>query len=302
MSAVELDPQLEGPRPPQGAGFNDTITVSFGDLEAGVFGLARAGLADGAASGLGVLFSGEETVAARAETGGAPSGRGWEHVQAGGVSTAVLAPLERWTVAFDGGAAGGFTLELTALGPPVATQGGGLDGYEQPCRVRGGARVGDREIAVDCLGQRGHAWGVPDWERLAMTRTLSAWIDDRLTVLISALRPAKAKGHDRDEISAFVLEGAPLAPVAAIDEPLLSTAYDEDGRQRRAGWELWPVAEDPEADSEDDDRRRGARRGAGELLCGTSLDLGSLRLECAFFRFRMEGREGVGRYDVLRPT
>ena len=42
------------------------------------------------------------------------------------------------------------------------------------------------------------------------------------------------------------------------------------------------------------------RRGAGEVLCGTSLDLGRLRLDCAFFRWRMEGREGVGRYDVLR--
>ena len=72
--------------------------------------------------------------------------------------------------------------------------------------------------------------------------------------------------------------------------PRLSTTYDGDGRQRRAGLELW-VDEDG-----------CPRRAAGEVVCGTSLDLGRLRLDCAFFRWRMEGREGVGRYDVLRRT
>jgi hypothetical protein len=42
------------------------------------------------------------------------------------------------------------------------------------------------------------------------------------------------------------------------------------------------------------------RRAAGEVLCGTSLDLGRLRLDCAFFRWRMDGRSGFGRYDILR--
>jgi hypothetical protein len=36
------------------------------------------------------------------------------------------------------------------------------------------------------------------------------------------------------------------------------------------------------------------------VACGTSLELGRLRLDCAFFDWRMEGRVGVGRYDVLR--
>jgi hypothetical protein len=38
------------------------------------------------------------------------------------------------------------------------------------------------------------------------------------------------------------------------------------------------------------------------VACGTSLDLGRLHLDCAFFSWRMEGRAGVGRYDVLRRT
>ena len=46
---------------------------------------------------------------------------------------------------------------------------------------------------------------------------------------------------------------------------------------RRAGLELWATgAEWP-------------RRAAGEVLCGSSLDLGSLRLDCSFFRWHLEG-------------
>ncbi len=58
---------------------------------------------------------------------------------------------------------------------------------------------------------------------------------------------------------------------------------------RRAGLELWPA-----------DEEAWARRAAGEVLCGSSLDLGALRLDCAFFRWHLEGRTGVGRYDILR--
>ena len=69
----------------------------------------------------------------------------------------------------------------------------------------------------------------------------------------------------------------------------LSTTYDGDGHTRRAGLELWPAGDD-----------EWARRAAGEVLCGSSLDLGALRLDCAFFRWQLEGRAGVGRYDILR--
>ena len=59
--------------------------------------------------------------------------------------------------------------------------------------------------------------------------------------------------------------------------------------QRRAGLELWV--------GEDDDY---PRRGAGQVLCGSSVELGSLRLDLAFFGWTLDGRRGVGRYDVLR--
>ena len=154
--------------------------------------------------------------------------------------------------------------------------------------MRGTVRAGGEELAVDCLGQRGHAWGAPDWDRLTLARNVSAWLGDDLGVVLSAVRAHKVSEHGDEAVTATVLEGDPLAPVA-IAEPLLSTTYDAEHRQLRAGFELWPAADDGYA-----------RRGAGEVLCGTSLDLGRLRLDCAFFRWRMEGRQGVGRYDVLR--
>ncbi|UGS37783.1 DUF7064 domain-containing protein [Capillimicrobium parvum] len=287
---MTIDAGLETPRPPAGRGFSDAITFAFGDEAADVYGLARVGLADGAGSGLGVLFAGRSTAAARAEGGVAVSGDGWEGVAAGGVTTATAEPLQRWTVAFDADADGAFALEFTALGLPAEIEGGGMTGYEQLCRVSGTARVAGRSVAIDCLGQRGHSWGSPDWDRMSMARTVGAWLDPALAVVISAIRPSKASDHAHDDVRAVVLEGSPPAPVA-VGEPRLSTAFDADGHQRRAGWELWP-----------DDEEGYARRGAGEVLCGTSLDLGRLRLDCAFFRFRMDGREGVGRYDVLRRT
>jgi hypothetical protein len=231
--AVIVAPELESPRPAEGADFSDAITFSFGDERVGVFGMARAGIADATATGLGVLFAGHATVAARA-VGGVPlTAAAWESVDAAGVTTTVVDPLERWTVAFDAGDDGGFTLEFAAVGSAVASTGGGMAGYEQLCRVRGTVRVGDREVAVDCLGQRGHQWGRPDWNRLSMARTLGAWLADDSAVMISAFRDAKAKDHSHDAISAVVLEGSPLTEVA-IGEPQLSNAYDEDVRKRRS--------------------------------------------------------------------
>jgi hypothetical protein len=288
---MNVTPDLEAPRPAEGEAFSDAVTIAFGDPRADVYGLLRAGRAGGEASGLALLFRGGRSVAVRAERGAHVNG-GW---QTESVATRVLEPLSRWAAEFDAGDEGGFALEASALGAPAviapdspAGEAGGMAGYEYLCRVRGTVRAGGEEIAVDCLGQRGHLWGTPDWDRMALARVLGAWIDEDLAVMLTAVRPAKAREHDAERVTAVVLEGEPLEPVAIAD-PRLSTTYDAEQHQSRAGFELWPPGEDPYP-----------RRGAGEVLCGTSLDLGRLRLDCAFFRWRMEGREGVGRYDVLR--
>ncbi len=74
-----------------------------------------------------------------------------------------------------------------------------------------------------------------------------------------------------------------------MDEPRLSTTYDADGRQRRAGLELWVGADDAYP-----------RRVSGQVVCGATLDLGELRLDTAFLRWRMDGVAGIGHYDILR--
>jgi len=294
-----IGPQDEAARAPEpgSAGFGDAVTFAFGDAERGVYGSARLGLVPGEpprASGLGLLFRDGELVAVDAAGGIELDGDAdWRELEAGDVRATIERPLEAWEVAYDGDD-GGFELRFEALTAPaelsagaVAAGAAGLRGYEQLCRVRGTVRDGERRTRVDCLGQRGHQWGAPDWERIALARTVSAWFDDGHGVTLASVRPDDASAHAHEAVSAWLLD---RDEIVAIDDPLLSTTLDADGRQLRAGLELW----------EDGESHALAHRAAGEAVCGTTLDLGRLRLDCAFFEWRMEGRRGVGRYDVLR--
>jgi hypothetical protein len=288
-----ITPEHEAARPATGPGFSDAVTFSWADAEACLYGLARVGLAGGAGSALAVLFSGSEPVAATARGGiELPAGAEFADLAAGGVRCTVRTPLREWTVAFDGGEAG-FDLVFEALAPPAevdagepVARAGGMVGYEQLCRVHGTVRAGGAEQAVDCLGQRSHLWGEPDWERIADTRSVAAWLDDGTAVTLTSVRPLAAKGQDADAVWAVLLDPAGSLHV---DEPRLSTTFDADGRQRRAGLELWLGEEDDYP-----------RRAAGEVLCGSTFDLGQLRLDCSFLRWHMDGRAGVGRYDRVR--
>lgn len=269
----------------------DSLTFSFADAAAQLYGLARLGLSDGARQGsaLALLFSGREPVAALARGAlDVKPGASWEALRVDGLRTAIEAPLERWTVGFDAADGQGFELSFAAVGAAAAAPAlGGMAGYEQPCRVRGTVRVAGAEHAIDGLGQRGRSWGDPDWERIALARTVAAWTDGAAATL-TAVRPAGASSHADESTWAALWEPDGLLEIEA---GRLSTTYDADGHTRRAGLELWPTGEE-----------EWPRRGAGEVLCGSSLELGSLRLDCAFFRWHLEGRPGVGRYDIVRRS
>jgi hypothetical protein len=295
---VTVGPEHDAPRPRTGAGFSDAVTVAFGDERADLYGIARLGLADNGASGLAIVFHRGQPVAMRAE-GGVDAGEpaSWDEVSAAGLDTEVVEPLRAWRLHLASDEAS-FDLDLRALGAmaeldpehPVA-RAGGMTGFEQACRVTGSATVGGRRVDVDALGQRGHSWGAPDWDRIALARTVAAWLDEELAVSLTAIRPAGAKHHEEERIAATVLDRDPESGAdraSPVVDARLSTTYDGDGRQRAAGLELYL------------DEEGYPRRAAGEVLCGTTLDLGRLRLDCAFLRWRMEGRTGVGRYDVLR--
>ena len=295
---MSIDPADDAPRPAGGPHASDAVTIAFGDESARLFGIARLGLAQGGASGLAIVFHGGEPVAVRAEGGvdaGEPSS--WDAVSAAGLDTEVVEPLRAWRLHFAADEAS-FDLDLAAVGAiaeldpehPVA-RAGGMAGFEQACRVTGAASVGGRRIAIDGLGQRGRSWGSPDWDRIDAARTVAAWLGDDLAVSLAAIRPAGARHHDDERIAATVLDRDPeddTARATPVLDPRLSTTYDGDGRQQAAGLELYF------------DEEGMPRRAAGEVICGTTLDLGRLRLDCAFLRWRMEGRTGIGRYDVLR--
>ena len=269
--------ERDAPRETAEPGYSDAVTYAFADAQSQLYGVARLGFSEGAASGLAILFRGGEPVAVGAEPAA--------------LSDATTRPLESWRVSFEGDLA--FELRFDALGPALeldedapAAKAGGMAGFDHLCRVSG--QVGG--ASFEGLGQRGRSWGAPDWDRMALARSLSAWLDDAHAVSAVSVRPAKAKSHADEAVAAFVFDSdREEDPVRAVADPRLSTTYDGDGRQRRAGLELY---------ISDDDAF--PRRAAGEVVAGTSLDLGSLRLDCSFFRWRMEGREGLGRYDVLR--
>jgi hypothetical protein len=169
-----------------------------------------------------------------------------------------------------------------------------MEGYDQLVRVTGTVTIDARARPFRGRGQRGHSWGAPDWDKLTLARTMGLWLEDDTGIALTAVRGAKADSHADEAIHAVMLapagedgDGQPV--VTVIADPRVSTTYDSEGRQRHAGLELY-VTEDAEY----------ARRAAGEVACGTTLDLGRLRLDCAFFKWHMEGRAGVGRYDVLR--
>jgi hypothetical protein len=281
MTAVEQVHELRKP------GDTDAVTFSWGDPGAGLYGLARVatGLsADGAEqpSALAVVFSGREPLGAVAVAGPeAPES----------VSASVEEPLRRWTVRGAGSLA--FDLEFTATTPSAelgtrdkAAKAGGLQGYEQLCRVSGTVRVEGRSRTVDGLGQRGHAWGNPDWDKIVLTRTVGAWFDDGSGFVIGAVRPDGVTVHAEEAIWAAALDGE---RARIVDEARLSTTTDEAGRQIRAGLELWV--------GKDDDY---PFRGTGEVVAGSTLELGALRLDVAFFRWHVDGRTGTGHYDVIR--
>jgi hypothetical protein len=291
----------EAPRG-RGAGVSDSLTVSFGDAAAGVYGVARLGVADGAASGLVILFAGGAPVAVAAEGAAALDGHpaAWDDVRAAGLSMHEVEPGRAWHVRFAGEDAS-LDLGLEASGAVAELDAdskvarlGGMAAFEQPVRVHGDVTAAGTSWQLDGRGQRGRSWGTPDWKRIALARTVSAWFDGDRSVSLTAIRPSKGSDHESEAIAATLLDAAGDdgnggGPVATeIADARLSTTYDGEGRQRSAGLELW-VTEDG-----------FPHRAAGEVVCGTSLDLGRLHLDCAFLHWRMGGREGFGRYDILR--
>jgi hypothetical protein len=148
------------------------------------------------------------------------------------------------------------------------------------CRVSGEA--GGR--STRCLGTFSVTTAPPRWEELDALRSVSALIDERHALLALARRPRGARGHGEELVRAGLLVDGELREV---EEARISTVYDGDGRQRSAGLELWlPGEEFP-------------RRGSGLVIAGSSLDLDPVQVHAAVFRWRLDGREAIGAYELM---
>ena len=178
--------------------------------------------------------------------------------------------------------------------PRSRRRGGGRgpaawSGYEQLCHVHGhgAARRADARGALPrparpLVGRRRTGSGSRP------TRTLAPGSTTAPASCCTAVRPA---GAERPRAARRLGRGA-SAPRAAlrVDEPRLSTTYDEEGRQQRAGARAVG--------------RRGrrvpaarGRRGGVRLDARARRSSGSTARSCAG---AWTGATGIGRYDLLR--
>jgi hypothetical protein len=118
-------------------------------------------------------------------------------------------------------------------------------------------------------------------------RSIGIVFSDGGLLALSAVRPPGGREHGDEQVAA-VLCGADGAPVE-VSETLLSTEYGPDGVQRRATLELWTDGEESQP-----------MRGAGTLISAARVRRPGLASEIAFFRWSVEGREGLGHYELVR--
>jgi hypothetical protein len=169
-----------------------------------------------------------------------------------------------------------FSLEFESVSPPADL--GGVRTHV--ARVRGQAAG----RTVDGLGTVSEIEVPPDWEELDAIRGITALVDEQHALVALARRPRGAVGHGDEEVVARLLEDDALLEV---EQARISTVYDGGGRQRSAGLELWLPGEDY------------PRRGSGQVIAGSSLDLEALQVHVAVFRWRLDGREGIGSYELM---
>jgi hypothetical protein len=168
------------------------------------------------------------------------------------------------------------SLELEPVSGVVA-----LDGVNaRICRVRG--EVDGTKVSG--LGTFSVTEVAPRWEELQAVRSISALVDEGNGLLAIARRPRDAPGHGDEEVRAGLFIDGELHQV---EEARVSTVYDGGGRQRSAGLELWlPGEEFP-------------RRGSGLVIAGSTFELEAIRVHAAVFRWRLDGREGIGAYELM---
>jgi hypothetical protein len=130
---------------------------------------------------------------------------------------------------------------------------------------------------------------VDGFGELDSLRQVLAWFAPDDALAVSAARPRKAGGHDRDHMIAAMFE--PDGPLA-IDEARLSTTYGAGGVATRMSLELWTT------DEEHGYPRRAAGEANGPAIAAAAAEV---RLEVHPMRCHRAGRDGLGLYVLARP-
>lgn len=120
-----------------------------------------------------------------------------------------------------------------------------------------------------------------------LRRSIGIVFSDGGLLALTSILPEGAAEFGEEEVAAVLCD--PDAGPVAFEEALLSTEYGADGVQRRATLELWPSTE-----------AERPLRGAGSLISSIAVRRRGLESEIAFFRWSVEGREGLGHYEVAR--
>jgi hypothetical protein len=187
---------------------------------------------------------------------------------------------EHWQLA---GAAG--ELLIIPAGDPVRSARFG--GLHQLCLVRGQVIAAGNPRPIESVGLRTVLPAVGPGTEFVSLREVSAWFGPAEAIALTALRPARARGHDRDVILASLFNPAGCECVA---DPRLSTTYSSDGFPARVGLELW-------LDDDDEDLPRHSRRaGADAVDASLALSTDGLDLHASALRWHSGGREGHGIY------
>ena len=175
--------------------------------------------------------------------------------------------------------------ELEQAGPSLVLGGAApLTGELTACRAAGAIFASDGETRFDAPALRWQGETGGD----GITRSISILLEDgELVALRTHGRAGKAHG-DEDRAGAFTRGRRGQIDVAEV---LLSTEYGADGLQRRATLELWPHGDD-----------EAPCRGAGTVLCAATQEENGTRRSVAFFAWSVEGRAGLGRYEIARPA
>jgi hypothetical protein len=210
---------------------------------------------------------------------------------------ALAAPGEAEAAAEDGSARARMSapeaeleLELDPIGPRAVLETEWMPARELSiCRGSGTLRRNGGSASLSGIGILARGDDDDGLGADALHRYLAIAFADGGLLAVATARGGGTNAHGEESVAA-VLVGPDSRP-ERISEALLSTEYDPQGRHRRATLELWAEG------SEGPPLRAG-----GELICGTTLPGEGPRTDLAFLRWSMDGRPGLGRYEVVRAA